>query len=292
MLQVALDASSTPTGAQAAAAQRWQKPSNSQQLEVQDSPAAACKVQHTNEVQQGSRMDVSSCRFDGDSRADEVTHAGEGSGPSGVSNCQQWQDGAADWQDGVQDSTGLIAPLYEVISCAFELQNQGFVRRPVITLVRQLLSLVAGGAIDELLQKALANGLSEESISRQLNRLQAQLWPGGVWFARAATAAAGSAPPKAPPITAERFLDWTPPADCDEVAEQVRQRLMASNVPSPLLALVGKQAYMKCMGDIYGMMQSKTLMYHLGLTLVETLLVAMFPEVKGTVRAKHQASGG
>jgi hypothetical protein len=39
-------------------------------------------------------------------------------------------------------------------------------------------------------------------------------------------------------------------------------------------------------------MQSKTLMYNLGLTLVETLLVAMFPEVKGTVRAMHQAFDG
>lgn len=198
-------------------------------------------------------------------------------------------DDQAEWQDGMQDSTGLIIPLYELVSCAFELQNKGFVRRPVITLVRQLLSLVAGDAIDEFLQRALANGLSEESISRQLLRLQAQLWPGGVWFARAAAAASGVAPPRGPPITAERFLDWEPPADSDEVAEQVRQRLCASSMPAPLLALLGKNAYYKCLGDIYGVLQSKTLTYHLGLTVVETVLVSMFPEIKGVVRQMHQS---
>jgi sorting nexin-13 len=239
-------------------------------------------------AQQGSS---SSCA--GSTRPNEAgdAPAGEQAGTLGSSG-QLWLEEAADWQECVQDSTGLIVPLYELVSCAFELQSKGFVRRPVITLVRQLLSLVAGGAIDEFVQKALANGLSEESISKQITRLQTQLWPGGVWFARAAAAAAGSAPPKGPPITAERYLDWTPPADAGEVAEQVRQRLLASSVPAPLLALLGKNAYIKCMGDIYGVMQSKTLMYNLGLTLVETLLVAMFPEVKGTVRAMHQSFDG
>jgi hypothetical protein len=275
-------------GAQAAASRDWQQLQHFQQQEAHGS-AAAFGVQDRKEPEPGSSSSSTSSKC----RAGEVKGPGEGrpAGPAATSNPQQWQEDSADWQDCVQDSTGLIVPLYEVVSCAFELQNQGFVRRPVITIVRQLLSVVAGDAIDEFLQKALANGLSEESISRQLIRLQAQLWPGGVWFARAAAAAAGSVPQKGPPITAEHFLDWAPPADCNEVAEQLRQRLMASNVPSPLLALLGKNAYLKCMDDIYGMMQSKTLMYHLGLTLVETVLVAMFPEIKGTVRAMHQASG-
>lgn len=290
LLHAALSASVPPGGAQAAgahaaASQEGRRLQHVQQQEAHGSaPAVDRGVPGTKAPQQGSSSSKSSA-----GEFSRAVHAQPAS-PAATSDCQQWQEDAADWQDCVQDSTGLIVPLYEVVSCAFELQNQGFVRRPVITLVRQLLSLVAGGTIDEFLQTKLANGLSEDSISRHLIRLQAQLWPGGVWFARAAAAAAGSVPPKGPPITAEHFLDWTPPADCDEVAEQLRQRLIASTVPSPLLALLGKNAYMKCLGDIHGMMQSKTLMYHLGLTLVETVLVAMFPEIKGTVRAMHQAS--
>ncbi|WIA09197.1 hypothetical protein OEZ85_008607 [Tetradesmus obliquus] len=270
-------------GAHAAASQEGRRLQHVQQQEAHGSaPAVDRGVPGTKAPQQGSSSSKSS--------AGEFSRAvnAQPAGPAATSDCQQWQEDAADWQDCVQDSTGLIVPLYEVVSCAFELQNQGFVRRPVITLVRQLLSLVAGGTINEFLQTKLANGLSEDSISRQLIRLQAQLWPGGVWFARAAAAAAGSVPPKGPPINAEHFLDWTPPADCDEVAEQLRQRLIASTVPSPLLALLGKNAYMKCLGDIHGMMQSKTLMYHLGLTLVETVLVAMFPEINGTQELKSR----
>ena len=45
-----------------------------------------------------------------------------------------------------------------------------------------MLSLVAGGAIDEWLLSNLRTLRQEHALARVLHHLQAQLWPGGAWF--------------------------------------------------------------------------------------------------------------
>lgn len=49
-------------------------------------------------------------------------------------------------------------------------------------MARQMLSLVAGGAIDEWLLSNLRTLRQEHALARVLAHLQAQLWPGGAWF--------------------------------------------------------------------------------------------------------------
>ena len=52
----------------------------------------------------------------------------------------------------------------------------------VFGAARQMLSLVAGGAIDEWLLSNLRTLRQEHALARGLAHLQAQLWPGGTWF--------------------------------------------------------------------------------------------------------------
>ena len=52
----------------------------------------------------------------------------------------------------------------------------------VFGAARQMLSLVAGGAIDEWLLSNLRTLRQEHALARVLAHLQAQLWPGGTWF--------------------------------------------------------------------------------------------------------------
>ena len=49
-------------------------------------------------------------------------------------------------------------------------------------MARQVLSLVAGGAIDEWLLSHLRALRQEHATARLLHALQQQLWPGGAWF--------------------------------------------------------------------------------------------------------------
>lgn len=47
---------------------------------------------------------------------------------------------------------------------------------------RQLLSLFAGGAIDDFVLSHLRMLRQEHFLARKILQLQALLWPGGVWF--------------------------------------------------------------------------------------------------------------
>ena len=52
----------------------------------------------------------------------------------------------------------------------------------MVVVARQVLSLVAGGAIDEWLLSNLLRLRQEHTLARALHLLQQQLWPGGAWF--------------------------------------------------------------------------------------------------------------
>jgi sorting nexin-13 len=52
----------------------------------------------------------------------------------------------------------------------------------VFGVARQVLSLVAGGAIDEWLLSNLRFLRQEHTLARIIHHLQAQLWPGGTWY--------------------------------------------------------------------------------------------------------------
>lgn len=55
-------------------------------------------------------------------------------------------------------------------------------RRQVFGAARQMLSLVAGGKIDEWLLGHLRGLRDEHFVARMLHALESMLWPGGVWF--------------------------------------------------------------------------------------------------------------
>ena len=103
-----------------------------------------------------------------------------------------------DWEE----VAGASAPLYELVGVVFELHTRGFFRRQVFGVARQALALVAGGAVDDWLLRRLRTLSSPTTVAGLLLRLQGSLWPGGVWYSRAAAVAAtrereaaGSPPP-------------------------------------------------------------------------------------------------
>ena len=66
---------------------------------------------------------------------------------------------------------------YVTVACAC-----GVACVQVFGVARQVLSLVAGGAIDEWLLGLLRGLRQEHCCARALHALQQQLWPGGAWF--------------------------------------------------------------------------------------------------------------
>jgi hypothetical protein len=97
-------------------------------------------------------------------------------------------------------ATGYFRPLYDLVDCIFQLSSKGLFRRNAILFGQQLLSLMIGGTIEDYLQRQLDKATSEASISQALVQMQAQLWPGGIWYAWAQPAAPPAPAPAAAAI--------------------------------------------------------------------------------------------
>jgi sorting nexin-13 len=203
------------------------------------------------------------------------------------------------------------APLYALVDAVFRLRDRGWLRRQAAAIARQLLSLLAGGAIDAALLRALSSATSAATLARGLDALRASLWPGGVLYSRAtaaaaaagATAAAAAAraaredregggranspPPLGRPdaprlagLTAAGYLA-RPPAPDDAVnAEEVRRRLAALPVPGPLVALLGRGAWLAALHELHDLAETPTATLAVGHALLEAAARALFPELR------------
>mmetsp|Transcript_13710 Transcript_13710/g.41406 ORF Transcript_13710/g.41406 Transcript_13710/m.41406 type:complete len:1265 (+) Transcript_13710:304-4098(+) len=189
---------------------------------------------------------------------------------------------AAEWED----STGVSAPLYEVVDVVFELGSRGFFRRQIFTVARQALSLVAGGAIDVFLAGQLRLLRQEHTLARAIHGIQAALWPGGIWFMyRPEYPKRPIKTPEEWAMTPEKYLvdETPPPLDEDEIREALQQTLRA-RAPPALVSLVGRPAYSRGVQDIFDLLQSPTFLLQLGYGILEILAVSAFPELKPLFR--------
>eukprot|EP00210_Caulerpa_lentillifera_P002905 g2773.t1 len=191
-----------------------------------------------------------------------------------------------DEQDGVnysspeelefEDCTGISAPLYEVADAIFNISSQNVFRRQFYQVMRQILSLLAGGAIDVHLNEKIKRLRSEHTIAWLIHWLKSLLWPGGVWF----TTTTIEQEDKSSALKSMSFLDVDEEEpDAKEVAEQLRVRLFR-RAPAALVRLVGQNSYRNAMKDVYDMIQLKTFVRQIGYGVLEIGLLALFPELK------------
>lgn len=86
--------------------------------------------------------------------------------------------------------------------------------------------------------------------------------------------------------TPENFMVSTapPPLDGDEIAAAVKQ-LLETKAPAALVTLLGKQAYVDGVLDLYEMCQSPTFVSQLGYGLLEVVFCTLFPEMQSVFRS-------
>ncbi|KXZ47595.1 hypothetical protein GPECTOR_34g754 [Gonium pectorale] len=190
-------------------------------------------------------------------------------------------------------AAGVSAPLYELVDVLFGLQGQGFIRRQVIAVTRQALSLLAGDAIDTFVAHQLRALTSEHSLARCLLLLHGALFPGGAWYsfgmqppppAQRQQPVAGPRWRPSPPISAESYIEpAAPPPDAAQLAERIRARLYGRS-PAVLVNVVGARGYARVLSDVWGLSQSRTLMTQLGYSLLAALLGRLFPELQPRLR--------
>eukprot|EP00898_Chlorokybus_atmophyticus_P007493 jgi/Chlat1/7745/Chrsp66S07220 len=203
------------------------------------------------------------------------------------------EDGLA----GAVEYSNLSAPVYHLVDTIFELEGHGWLRRKMLWIVRQVLELILGDAIDDWLLAHVQVVRKPESIAGAIRWIKKALWPNGMWFAKArdlqagkqiqqqvvaATATkAGMVPPTnvapTPPSQAGKPVVGSPAR-----AAMVRQRLLGTSHPA-VVSLIGKRRYQKGTMDVYEFVQSPTFTRQLGYGLLELLIVTVFPELQALV---------
>eukprot|EP00873_Tetraselmis_striata_P010052 jgi/Tetstr1/430316/TSEL_020141.t1 len=186
-----------------------------------------------------------------------------------------------------EDSIGISQPLYLLVDAVFELQSHGFIWRQVTVVVKQMLSLVAGGTVDLLVARKMNDISSPHTWARLIMRLRNLLWPGGVFFTTARAApyvARGEAPPSSVPpggYNRDNWITLETEMGPEEVAAADKLKdIIFNQAPPSLVRIVGRSRYSSAAKDIYHILQSPTFMTQLGHGVLEILLLHLMPELK------------
>ncbi|KAA6429701.1 MAG: phox domain-containing [Trebouxia sp. A1-2] len=195
-----------------------------------------------------------------------------------------------------EENMGISSPLYQIIDVVFDLRARGFLRRQAFGVARQMLSLVAGSAIDEYLLSQMRLLRQPHTMARIIHALQTKLWPGGVWFQHTdhyhQQHPPGSPNRRRPHLTAEHYtdVDSAPPLDEDEIQEAVYS-LLVNKAPPVLVRLIGRDCYKHGVDDLFEMIQSRTFIYQLGYGIIKIFVVNIFPELRPLFRQMELCVG-
>lgn len=166
-------------------------------------------------------------------------------------------------------NAGLSAHLLRLVDRVFCLRSIGAFQWTLYSIMHHVLSaLHIDDRLDDLLGSQLAALRTEQSVVKGLRWLRDSLWPGGVWFQRAA-------------------LTEDSEADLAMEADNTRNALLRLGEESAVVNnIIGKQRYRESAHDVYEMLQSPTFCAQIGYELVEVMLSTLFPEFADHVICK------
>ena len=164
-------------------------------------------------------------------------------------------------------SAGLAEPLYHLVDVVLRLSERPRwgLRRNVLRVVRELLSLLFGGSLDRGLAGALNAVGSEDAIAPCVELVRDALWPGGgLCFLLDPS-------PRPPP----------PPAPTAEDARQALEGFLR-RIPMAVTTVVSSEYLEGGAWDVFHMLQSKTMMRQLAFGILEHGVSAILPELAPT----------
>jgi hypothetical protein len=153
--------------------------------------------------------------------------------------------------------------LYILVDEMFDLSSRGFVRRQAAWVTKQIVKLTANNVINAWLKDAIGQATSEKAVTAQIEWMTDIMWPGGVWK--------GSSPGVGEEQKAE-------------TKAKAREMLMAS-IPPSLKTLLGAHHCERAMDRFFHFLQMEPLMQHFAFSVLDMLLLTMFPELKAMIKA-------
>ncbi|XP_024394619.1 uncharacterized protein [Physcomitrium patens] len=183
----------------------------------------------------------------------------------------------------------VTVPILNLVDQIFQLQGRGWIRRQVLWIAKQILQIGMGDAFDDWLIARLQWLRKEEVVASGIHWLKGVLWPDGIFITKH---------PKNSTIvedSARGFSDDSregqqhPPLNSFEQRQEAARRaevvreIILDKAPATLVSIIGKKQYTSCANDIYYFSQASVCMKQLAYNLLETALLATFPELHDLV---------
>ncbi|KAK9102666.1 hypothetical protein Sjap_019920 [Stephania japonica] len=200
----------------------------------------------------------------------------------------------------------LSSPILDLVDVIFQLQDGGWIRRQTFWVVKQVLQLGMGDALDDWLIEKIQLLRRGSVIASAIKRVEKILWPDGIFLTKhpsrqrppqtvnqSPTSQSGVHSMPMPShnkddVKKRNGKDTNSLTD-DQQKEAARRakfvyELMIDKAPAALVSIFGRKEYERSAKDLYFFLQSSVCLKQLAFNLLELLLLSAFPELDDVVR--------
>ncbi|KAL2454047.1 Phox-associated domain [Abeliophyllum distichum] len=183
----------------------------------------------------------------------------------------------------------LSVPILDLVDVIFQLKDGGWIRRKAFWVAKQVLQLGMGDAFDDWLIGKIQLLRRGSVVAAGIKRLEQILWPDGIFITKhpkrqrpalSASPSHGSPQDRPTPLSSPEIdeLEKIKQKEAELRAKFVYE-LMLDKAPAAIVGLVGHREYEQCAKDLYYFIQSSVCMKQLAFSLLELLLLSLFPEL-------------
>ncbi|CAO2815390.1 unnamed protein product [Amaranthus hypochondriacus] len=209
-------------------------------------------------------------------------------------------------RDAVDDPTfpeewvppSLTGPILELVDVVFQLREGAWIRRKAFWVVKQVLQLGMGDALDDWLVEKIQRLRRGSIVASGIKRVEQILWPDGIFItkhpSRQKPPASGSQSQSPSPsqLSSPKAEDVDTTAELQESEAERRAKfvyeLMIDNAPSAVVSIIGRKEYEQCAKDLYYFLQSSVCLKQLVMDLLQLLLLYTFPELDPVFKQLHE----
>ncbi|URE10879.1 Sorting nexin C terminal [Musa troglodytarum] len=191
----------------------------------------------------------------------------------------------------------VSVPMLNLVDKIFQLNRRGWLRRQVYWISKQILQLIMEDAIDDWILRQIHWLRRDDVIAQGIRWVQDVLWPNGTFIIRLASSQGElndfNIDQKPSQSTSGSYGDKvTRPSSFEAQLEAARRaddvkKMLLGGAPTALVSLIGSNQYRRCARDIYYFSQSTICIKQLAYSMLEMVLVSVFPELRDVMLDIH-----
>nr|XP_009379828.1 PREDICTED: uncharacterized protein LOC103968372 isoform X1 [Musa acuminata subsp. malaccensis] len=192
----------------------------------------------------------------------------------------------------------VSVPMLNLVDKLFQLNRRGWLRRQVYWISKQILQLIMEDAIDDWILRQIHWLRRDDVVAQGIRWVQDVLWPNGTFIIKL-----GSSQGELDGFSIDQKSSQgrtyndkvTRPNSFEAQLEAARRaddvkKLLLGGAPTALVSLIGPSQYRRSARDIYYFLQSTICIKQLAFSVLEMVLVSVFPELRDLVLDIHEKS--